>query len=411
MLSILVGVILSYVLTHQSQALSTPSKPSPLRKSTSNINDDAIAKRTVSNIFSVISHIQNPDLYQPSWADNTRYEKGTNYSEGKTVVASRDVKKGHFLTLFPIHALGLRTLGQKNTSTKKKKKKKQLQKQKDTEFVAYDVDRDAKYFTNQEPGLRMKLNIPLDNSQPALCVLNGDRKNKVLFAMVFRDEVLPGWMGHRIKTANTGANCVTIPLPGAGPLCAIISTTDIKEGDAIVQGVKAPDTKLLNECKAILANEYQTEISELHQFIKMACPQSDNTSTDTQEDAGLLGPFHQINKQYPGLKQIHESPDIYLIENFLSADECDRIIAKAEPHLTPCLVKNELTGLVEQDSSRMSTDANLPQSEAPTIVSKLTNLASCSASQLEILQVLKYTKGQEFKLHTDGYSGPVSACG
>ena len=62
----------------------------------------------------------------------------------------------------------------------------------------------------------MKLNIPLDNSQPALCVLNGDRKNKVLFAMVFRDEVLPGWMGHRIKTANTGANCVTIPLPGAG---------------------------------------------------------------------------------------------------------------------------------------------------------------------------------------------------
>ena len=383
MISILIIGVILLLLTQQSQALSTPSKQSPLRKT--NINDDAIAKHTVSNIFSVVSHIQNPDLYQP--ADNTRYEQGTN-SEEKRVVASRDVKKGHVLTLFPIHALGLRTLGQKNTSTKKKNKKHQ-QKQKDTEFVAYDVDKDAKYFTNQEPGLRMKLNIPLDNSQPALCVLNGDRKNKVLFAMVFRDEVLPGWMGHRIKTANTGANCVTIPLPGAGPLCAIISTTDIKEGDAIVQGMKAPDTKLLNECKTILANEYQTEISELHQFIKMACPQSDNTSTDTQEDAGLLGPFHQINKQYPGLKQINESPDIYLIENFLSADECDRIIAKAEPLLTPCLVKNELTGLVEQDSSRTSTNTNLPQSEAPTIVSKLTNLASCSASQLEILQVLE----------------------
>jgi len=174
--------------------------------------------------------------------------------------------------------------------------------------------------------------------------------------------------------------------------------------------MKAPDTKLLNECKTILANEYQTEILELHEFIKMACPQSD-TSTDTQEDTGLFGPFHQINKQYPGLKQIHESPDIYLIENFLSADECDRIIAKAEPRLTPCLVKNELMGAVEQDTSRTSTNANLSQSEAPTIVSKLTNLASCSASQLEILQVLKYTKGQQFKPHTDGYSGPVSACG
>ena len=187
-----------------------------MRKSTSNINDDTIAKRTVSNIFSVVTHIQNPELYYPSqWADNTRYEQGTN-SEGKTVVASRDVKKGHVLTLFPIHALGLRTLGQ-NTSTKKKKKKKHP-KQKDTEFVVYDIDKDSEYFTanNQEPGLRMKLNIPLDNSQPALCVLNGDRKNKVLFDMVFRDEARPCWMGHRIKTANTGANCVTIPLPGAG---------------------------------------------------------------------------------------------------------------------------------------------------------------------------------------------------
>ena len=194
------------------------------------------------------------------------------------------------------------------------------------------------------------------------------------------------------------------------PLCAIISTTDIKEGDAIVQGMKAPDTKWLNECKTILAEEYQSEISELHKFIQMACPQSD-TSTDTQEDTELLGPFHQINKQYPGLKQIHEDPDVYLIDDFLSTDECDRIIAKAEPLLTPCLVKNELTGLVEQDSSRTNTDANLPQSEAPTIVSKLTNLASCSASQLEILQVLRYTEGQQFKPHTDGYSGPVSACG
>ena len=146
------------------------------------------------------------------------------------------------------------------------------------------------------------------------------------------------------------------------PLCAIISTTDIKEGDAIVQGMKAPDAKILNECKTILANKYQTEISELHKFIKMACPQSDDTSTDTQEDAGLFGPFHQINQQYPGLKQIHESPDIYLIENFLSADECDRIIAKAEPLLTPCLVKNEVTGAVEQDTSRTSTNATLTSS-------------------------------------------------
>lgn len=86
------------------------------------------------------------------------------------------------LTLFPIHALGLRTIAAANK--KKKKKKKKQQNDADTEFVAYDSDRDGKYFAsdNQEAGLRMKLNIPLDSSQPALSVLGGDRRNKVLFA-------------------------------------------------------------------------------------------------------------------------------------------------------------------------------------------------------------------------------------
>ena len=116
------------------------------------------------------------------------------------------------LTLFPIHALGLRTIAAANKK-KKKKKKKQQQNDADTEFVAYDSDRDGKYFTseNQEAGLRMKLNIPLDSSQPALSVLGGDRNNKVLFAMLYRDEILPGWMGARIKSAFNGVNCVIVP--------------------------------------------------------------------------------------------------------------------------------------------------------------------------------------------------------
>ena len=61
--------------------------------------DDAMAKRAVSNLFSVCSHIQNPQLYQPKWADACT--QSTN-----KVIATKDVDKGHVLTLFPIHALG-----------------------------------------------------------------------------------------------------------------------------------------------------------------------------------------------------------------------------------------------------------------------------------------------------------------
>jgi len=38
-------------------------------------------------------------------------------------------------------------------------------------------------------------------------------------------------------------------------------------------------------------------------------------------------------------------------------------------------------------------------------------LANCSQEQLEILQVLNYKNGQQFKAHTDGFDGPTSACG
>lgn len=368
---------------------------------------DEDAKRAVRNLFSVCSHIQNPELYQPGWADNACLD-----NEGK-VVASRDTKKGNVLTLFPIHALGLRTF-HRNADAKKKKRHKRD----DTEFVAYDLD-DGEYFQaeNQQAGLRMKLNIPLDDDQPASAPILGigGRKNKVLFSMAFREETLPGWLGGRVRSSGTSRNCVTIPLPGAAPLCAVVATRDMKEGEEVVQGITPPDVKVLDECREILIEEYEAELSELKAYIEMACKTTRNPrgdgATAANLDSGNLGPFHNINQQYPGLRQLHQNPDIYAVDNFLSEDECTRVIAKATPHLKPCIIKNESTGAIEEDSSRTSTDANIPQAEAPAIVSKLTMLANCNADQLEILQTLRYTQGQEFKPHTDGYMGPVSACG
>ncbi|KAL7533433.1 hypothetical protein ACHAXR_009483 [Thalassiosira sp. AJA248-18] len=381
---------------------------------TNSIDDanDEIAKRTVRSLFSVCSHIQDPELYQPHWADACHYATD---NEGKSaVVTSNDVQKGHVLTLFPIHALGLRTL-RRNADAKKKKKHRRD----DTEFIAYDLDRDGEYFKedNQQAGLRMKLNIPLDDSQPASpSILNGDRKSKILYSMLFRDDIVPGWLGGRVRTAAKEANCVTIPLPGAAPICAVVATRDLNEGEELVQGVKSPEMKVLEDCKNILTNDYEAELAELKTYIEMACTAASsdaksNTATDAKVGVVELGPFHQIQQQYPGLNQLHKNPDIFAVENFLSDDECDRIIAKATPHLTPCIIKNESSGAIEQDLSRTSTDANLPQAEAPSIISKLSEFLLCDANQLEILQILRYTQGQEFKPHTDGYTGPISASG
>ena len=56
----------------------------------------------------------------------------------------------------------------------------------------------------------------------------------------------------------------------------------------------------------------------------------------------LLGPFHRINHRYPGLRLLHRDPDIYEVEDFLSHDQCDRIVAKAIPRLAPCVVASEV---------------------------------------------------------------------
>jgi len=179
----------------------------------------------------------------------------------------------------------------------------------------------------------------------------------------------------------------------------------------------------MDELKTMVASQYKRELSTLQMYIEAACEtavqqqqqQSEQLSSSEgsngQRDDELLGPFHQLNEQYPGLQRIHSNPDIYSIDNFLTDTECNRLIVKSQPHLVPCLVKNDKNGKVEQDPVRTSTNTNVPQAEVPSIVEKITNVACCNADQLEILQVLNYKHGQEFIPHTDGFSGKFDACG
>jgi prolyl 4-hydroxylase len=240
----------------------------------------------------------------------------------------------------------------------------------------------------------------------------------------------------------------------------VVATRDVAEGERLVRHAGPPlDAVLLGEIGSVLWGEYGSEISELRSYIEMACGGGTSTSSSSSYDsetvdavgaseaaaaggaAGggetttttktttttLLGPFHRINHRYPGLRLLHRDPDIYEVEDFLSHDECDRVVAKAIPRLAPCVVASEVvaapagggatmtttttTTTTIRPSYRTSTDANLPQREAPTVMSKLVDLVGCDADRFEILQVLRYEMGQEFRPHTDGYAGPTTSSG
>lgn len=103
---IIVSILLLLPL-HPIDCLASPSTRRSSLSSRETIERDEIAKRTVRNLFSVCSHIQNPSLYQPQWADNTLYTQTNDGDDVAklSVVASKDVKKGHGMFSCFIHQL------------------------------------------------------------------------------------------------------------------------------------------------------------------------------------------------------------------------------------------------------------------------------------------------------------------
>eukprot|EP00928_Gymnodinium_smaydae_P047252 TRINITY_DN31521_c0_g1_i1.p1 TRINITY_DN31521_c0_g1~~TRINITY_DN31521_c0_g1_i1.p1 ORF type:complete len:743 (-),score=162.51 TRINITY_DN31521_c0_g1_i1:325-2370(-) len=110
--------------------------------------------------------------------------------------------------------------------------------------------------------------------------------------------------------------------------------------------------------------------------------------------------YHEINLRYPGLQLIHEDPALFLVNDFLSNEECERLRGKAQGHLQP----SHVTGAPA--SVRTSYVAYMAQREAPSIVAKVIRLLNCEPNNISYLNIVRYQKGQFFRPHVDGVEGP-----
>jgi len=452
-----------------------PAKKKPSQGATKNKNkkiavatkrgeDDLTIKGLVKNLFSVCAHIQNPDLYTPIWADQVVLQKNDGappQQQPMKLVTANPVQKGDILTLYPLDALGLRTQSSSSTTTTRKPLKIMPERPpaspKVKDFVVFDQDKDGSYFQSQlsesltksQPlgYLDYRVTVPLrvlhDNSQQ-------HEQTHELFVdinPIRRQPSKAGWMGHlatkqQQQSPDGKVNCKVIPLPGAAPLCALVATSDMDQGTELIAEAPLLVEAGLDEFDyaTMIQRKYKNELQELGTYLQMAYqatplqpfynqpPSSTNDkdseeadvvppyteeSADTPKAASdFKFPFHTINLDYPGLRYLHRNPDIIAIDNFLTEEECDKITTNAQSHLIPCVIKHPTTGVVQEDPSRTSTNANLPQSDVPSIVDKFVHLSHCpDATYLETLQILKYTKGQFFYPHTDGFQGPTTACG
>ena len=122
--------------------------------------------------------------------------------------------------------------------------------------------------------------------------------------------------------------------------------------------------------------------------------------------------FHSINLRYPGLQLVHQNPSVFLVNNFCTPSECDRLVSMAE---TNGQMRPSKTGSVTETKCdqhvRTSQNVLLRQMEVPSVVTRLEQLLLVNRRQFEMFKIIRYRKGEYFKTHCDAFEGAGSMCG
>jgi prolyl 4-hydroxylase len=103
---------------------------------------------------------------------------------------------------------------------------------------------------------------------------------------------------------------------------------------------------------------------------------------------------------------VSEDPVVRIIEDFATADLCDALIASYSPLLAPSTVVDKTSGSV-LDPGRTSQTAYLPpgdeaeHAEIATVERRAMQLLGVPLRLLELLQMVRYEPGQEYRPHLD----------
>jgi len=115
-----------------------------------------------------------------------------------------------------------------------------------------------------------------------------------------------------------------------------------------------------------------------------------------------------VNKEDFDIEKLHSNPDIYLIKNFLTEEECDHIIKIGEPHIK----KSEVCGRggSKPHKSRTSMTAhigkkflrnNTPDKILERVLEKSSIYGNLPIENIEPIQLVRYYPGQYFNKHYD----------
>ena len=97
-------------------------------------------------------------------------------------------------------------------------------------------------------------------------------------------------------------------------------------------------------------------------------------------------------------------PEVTLVADFLSAEECSGLIKLSKTRLVPSVVINRAGGAHKRSEERSSHSAYLLRGEntlVSSIEARIASVFSCCVAQGEPLHVLKYAPATEYRPHYD----------
>ena len=113
-------------------------------------------------------------------------------------------------------------------------------------------------------------------------------------------------------------------------------------------------------------------------------------------DSGLSATIG-LNEAYPGCRALRSRPPIFAVDDFLSADECEKLRTAAEPMLHRSATAFSVSAI------RTSASCEPPLAACVGLLRKVEALLpSIEASRCERPQVARYVRGEKYDEHLDG---------
>ena len=107
----------------------------------------------------------------------------------------------------------------------------------------------------------------------------------------------------------------------------------------------------------------------------------------------------------PSPKLLSDAPEVSLLPQLLTSEECRHLVANAEPRFQPSVIVDPASGQLRPHPVRTSDNAFFPWiDETPAIHAINRRIAAASRTDVhsgEPLQVLRYRPGQEYRPHHD----------